>query len=61
MATSARMAKMVRPLKYAIRVRHRCRKCGRPRAYYRKFDLCRLCFRELALKGEIPGVTKSSW
>jgi small subunit ribosomal protein S14 len=55
------MAKMVRPLKYAIRVRHRCRLCGRPRAYYRKFDLCRLCFRELALKGEIPGVTKSSW
>ncbi len=61
MATKARMAKMVRPLKYAIRVRHRCRLCGRSRAYYRKFDLCRLCFRELALKGEIPGVTKSSW
>ena len=61
MATSARMAKMVRKPKYAIRVRNRCRLCGRPRAYYRKFDLCRLCFRELALKGEIPGVTKSSW
>jgi len=55
------MAKMVRKPKYAIRVRHRCRLCGRPRAYYRKFDLCRLCFRELALRGEIPGVTKSSW
>jgi small subunit ribosomal protein S14 len=55
------MAKMVRKPKYAIRVRNRCRLCGRPRAYYRKFDLCRLCFRELALKGEIPGVTKSSW
>ncbi len=61
MATSARMAKMVRQPKYAIRVRRRCRLCGRPRAYYRKFDLCRLCFRALALRGEIPGVTKSSW
>lgn len=61
MATTARMAKMVRQPKYAIRVRRRCRKCGRSRANYRKFDLCRLCFRELALKGEIPGVTKSSW
>lgn len=61
MATTARMAKMVRQPKYAIRVRRRCRLCGRPRAYYRKFDLCRLCFRGLALKGEIPGVTKSSW
>jgi small subunit ribosomal protein S14 len=55
------MAKMVRKPKYAIRVRRRCRLCGRSRAYYRKFDLCRLCFRELALRGEIPGVTKSSW
>jgi small subunit ribosomal protein S14 len=55
------MAKMVRQPKYAIRVRRRCRLCGRSRAYYRKFDLCRLCFRELALKGDIPGVTKSSW
>jgi len=61
MATTARMAKMVRQPKYAIRVRRRCRLCGRPRAYYRKFDLCRLCFRNLALRGEIPGVTKSSW
>ena len=61
MATTARMAKMVKKLKYANRVRRRCRLCGRSRAYYRKFDLCRLCFRELALKGEIPGVTKSSW
>ena len=55
------MAKMVRKPKYEIRIRHRCRLCGRSRAYYRKFDMCRLCFRELALKGEIPGVTKSSW
>ncbi len=55
------MAKMVKKLKYDIRVRRRCRLCGRSRGYYRKFDLCRLCFRQLALKGEIPGVTKSSW
>ena len=41
--------------------RNRCRKCGRPRAYLRKFALCRLCFRELALRGEVAGVIKSSW
>ncbi|MGZ4887232.1 MAG: type Z 30S ribosomal protein S14 [Candidatus Aminicenantales bacterium] len=55
------MAKYAKKPKYKIRVRRRCRLCGRSRGYYRKFDLCRLCFRELALKGEIPGVTKSSW
>jgi small subunit ribosomal protein S14 len=55
------MAKYARKPKFGIRVRHRCRICGRSRGYYRKFELCRLCFRELALKGEIPGVTKSSW
>ena len=47
--------------KYGIRRRNRCQKCGRPRAYLRKFALCRLCFRELALRGEIAGVIKSSW
>lgn len=47
--------------KYEVRVRNRCRKCGRPRGYYRRFQLCRICFRELALKGQIPGVTKASW
>jgi small subunit ribosomal protein S14 len=47
--------------KYAVRRRNRCRKCGRPRAYLRKFALCRLCFRELALRGEVAGVIKSSW
>lgn len=47
--------------KYDVRVRNRCKKCGRPRAYIRRFGLCRICFRELALKGEIPGVVKSSW
>jgi len=47
--------------KYAGRVRNRCKKCGRPRGYIRRFGLCRICFRELALDGKIPGVTKSSW
>jgi small subunit ribosomal protein S14 len=47
--------------KYKIRVRNRCQQCGRPRGYIRRFGLCRICFRELALKGQIPGVTKSSW
>ena len=47
--------------KYEVRVRNRCKKCGRPRAYIRRFGLCRICFREMALAGEIPGVVKSSW
>jgi len=47
--------------KYDIRVRHRCRLCGRPRGYIRRFQLCRICFREAALQGMIPGVVKSSW
>ena len=47
--------------KYRNRVRNRCLKCGRPRGYIRRFGLCRICFREMALRGEIPGVTKSSW
>ncbi|MDD8013208.1 MAG: type Z 30S ribosomal protein S14 [Acidobacteriota bacterium] len=60
----AKLSSEVRELKkkkYKIRYRTRCRLCGRPRAVYRKFELCRLCFRELSLKGEIPGVTKASW
>ncbi|MGH7351635.1 MAG: type Z 30S ribosomal protein S14, partial [Candidatus Methylomirabilales bacterium] len=40
---------------------HRCRLCGRPRGYLRRFGMCRICFRMLALRGEIPGVTKASW
>ena len=48
-------------LKYAIRHRNRCKRCGRPRAYLRKFALCRLCFRKLALEGDVAGVVKSSW
>jgi len=47
--------------KYPTRVRNRCRVCGRPRGYIRRFKLCRICFREMALQGLIPGVTKSSW
>ncbi|MFO7624867.1 MAG: type Z 30S ribosomal protein S14 [Anaerolineales bacterium] len=47
--------------KYVTRVRNRCMRCGRPRGYIRRFGLCRICFRELALEGKIPGVTKSSW
>jgi small subunit ribosomal protein S14 len=47
--------------KYEIRVRNRCKRCGRPRGYIRRFGLCRICFRELALEGKIPGVVKSSW
>ena len=45
----------------SIQVRNRCRICGRPRGYIRRFGLCRICFRELALQGQIPGITKSSW
>ncbi len=47
--------------KFTVRHRNRCRLCGRPRAYLRKFGLCRICFRKLALEGQLPGVKKSSW
>jgi small subunit ribosomal protein S14 len=47
--------------KYPVRVRNRCKACGRPRGYIRRFALCRICFRERALAGQIPGVVKSSW
>jgi len=47
--------------KYKVRIRNRCGLCGRPRGYIRRFGLCRICFREQALKGNIPGVAKSSW
>ena len=61
MATTAKIVKETKPTKYKIRKRNRCRLCGRPRAYLRKLALCRLCFRKLALEGEITGVIKSSW
>ncbi len=47
--------------KFAVRFRNRCKNCGRPRGFLRKFRLCRICFRKFALAGEIPGVTKASW
>jgi small subunit ribosomal protein S14 len=47
--------------KYPVMVVNRCKRCGRPRGYMRRFGLCRICFRELALEGKIPGVVKSSW
>lgn len=61
MANKAKIAREEKKLRYKVRYRNRCRLCGRPRAYMRKFGLCRLCFRELAHKGEIPGVKKASW
>ena len=58
----ARLAKMVKkPPRLKVKVRNRCPECGRPRGFMRKFKLCRLCFRKLALRGDIPGVVKSSW
>lgn len=60
----ARHAKEVREhkkLKFEVRYRNRCRRCGRSRGYLRRFGMCRICFRELAHKGEIPGVRKASW
>ncbi len=47
--------------KFEVRVRHRCSQCARPRAYMRRFGMCRICFRKLANEGKIPGVVKSSW
>jgi len=61
MARTSQFAKQQRKLKFKIRRRNRCRICGRARGYLRKFEMCRICFRGLALKGEIPGVVKSSW
>ena len=61
MAKKSMIAKARRPQKYAVRARNRCCRCGRPRGYVRRFGLCRICFRELAHQGLIPGVTKSSW
>jgi small subunit ribosomal protein S14 len=53
--------KQQRPAKYKVREYTRCERCGRPKAVYKKFKLCRVCFRELAYLGQIPGVKKSSW
>ena len=61
MARKALIEKSKRKPKFAVRHRNRCQRCGRPRAYLRKFGICRICFREKSLAGEIPGVRKSSW
>lgn len=61
MATRAQVAKAQKPPKYPTRLVRRCFRCGRRRGYLRDFDLCRICFRELASRGEIPGVRKASW
>ena len=61
MAKKALIEKAKREPKYAVRQYNRCHRCGRPRAYMRDFGVCRICFRELALDGQIPGVKKASW
>jgi len=61
MAKKSLIVKSKRKQKFSTRQYSRCNLCGRPRAYLRKFDMCRICFRSLALSGEIPGVMKSSW
>jgi len=55
------VVKSKRTPKYKVRKHNRCAICGRPRAFYRKFGICRICFRRLALEGKIPGVRKASW
>ncbi|MCB9228305.1 MAG: type Z 30S ribosomal protein S14 [Deltaproteobacteria bacterium] len=61
MAKKSLIAKAERKPKFSTRAYTRCNKCGRPKAVYRKFGLCRICFRTMALKGFLPGVTKASW
>lgn len=61
LAKKCLVEKSKRKTKFEVRRHNRCRRCGRPRGYMRKFGLCRICFRELALAGQIPGVVKASW
>ncbi len=61
MAKKCLVVKQRRKPKFKVREYNRCRRCGRPRSYMRRFGICRICFRELALLGEIPGVAKASW
>jgi len=61
MAKKSMIAKAKRAAKFKVRQHNRCRTCGRPRSFIRKFGLCRICFRLKALAGELPGVTKASW
>jgi small subunit ribosomal protein S14 len=60
-AKKSLIVKASRKPKFSVRGYNRCPLCGRPRSYYRKFDMCRICLRKLALQGDLPGVTKSSW
>ena len=61
MAKTSLMVKASRPPKFRVRAYNRCGLCGRSRAFYRRFRMCRICLRKYALAGDIPGVTKSSW
>ena len=61
MAKKSLVIKNKKKQKYAVREYTRCERCGRPHSVYRKFKLCRICFRELAQEGQIPGVKKASW
>jgi len=61
MAKKCLIVKQARKPKFKVRGYNRCRLCGRPRGYLRRFGVCRICFRNLALQGEIPGVVKASW
>lgn len=61
MAKTSKIIASQRDPKFSTRHRNRCKLCGRPRGYMRKFGICRVCFRALAVRGELPGVTKASW
>ncbi|SFA48682.1 SSU ribosomal protein S14P [Parageobacillus thermantarcticus] len=61
MAKKSMIAKQKRTPKFKVRAYTRCERCGRPHSVYRKFKLCRICFRELAHKGQLPGIKKASW
>jgi small subunit ribosomal protein S14 len=61
MAKTSQKVRQARPAKYKTRAHNRCRRCGRPRAYYRKFGICRICLREAAHEGYVPGMSKASW
>ena len=61
MARTSMIEKANRTPKFKVRQHNRCWRCGRPRAFIRKFGVCRICFRQMALSGQIPGVVKASW
>ena len=61
MATRAQLNKAAKKPKFSTRIQRRCQLCGRPRAVYRKFRICRICLRKLALEGRVPGMKKASW